>query len=175
MARSILSLCFAGLLVAGLLYPIGASINRTGGFAGPATLDGMAFVARDRPEEYAAIQWLNEHVSGSPVLVEAVRGSFAYEHARVSSRTGLPAVMGWTGHEGQWHGLYDEIGEREQDVQTLYTGGIQDAQRIMAKYDVTYVYVGYLERSEFGKAVDKFERFMDVAFRAGDTVIYKLK
>ena len=45
----------------------------------------------------------------------------------------------------------------------------------MAKYDVTYVYVGYLERSEFGKAVDKFERFMDVAFRAGDTVIYKLK
>ena len=174
-ARSIFGLCFAGLIVAGLLYPIGASISRTGGFAGPATLDGMAFVARDRPEEYAAIQWLNEHVSGSPVLVEAVRGSFAYEHARVSSRTGLPAVMGWTGHEGQWHGLYDEIGEREQDVQTLYTGGIQDAQRIMAKYDVTYVYVGYLERSEFGKAVDKFERFMDVAFRAGDTVIYKLK
>jgi uncharacterized membrane protein len=172
--RSAFGILFAILVMAGLLYPFGASINRTGGFAGPATLDGMAFVARDRPEEYAAVQWLNENVPGSTaVIVEAVRGSFAYEYARISSRTGLPAVMGWTGHEGQWHGLYDEIGERERDVNTLYSGGIEDAERVMEKYGVTYVFVGYLERAEFGQAVEKFSRFMDVAFRAGDTIIYQ--
>jgi uncharacterized membrane protein len=171
--RTLVGLLFAGLITAGMLYPLGASISRTGGFAGPATLDGMAFVARERPEEYAAVQWLNEHVSGHPVIVEAVRGSFAYEYARISSRTGLPAVMGWTGHEGQWHGLYDEIGERERDVNTLYSGSVQDALRIMDKYDVRYVVVGYLERAEFGPALSKFDRIMDVAFRSGDTVIYE--
>jgi YYY domain-containing protein len=171
--RALLGLLFAALIAAGLLYPLGASIGRTGGFAGPATLDGMAFVARERPEEYAAVQWLNANVSGHPVIVEAVRGSFAYEYARISSRTGLPAVIGWTGHEGQWHGLYDEIGERERDVNTLYAGSVQDALRIMEKYDVRYVVVGYLERAEFGPALSKFDRIMDVAFRSGDTVIYE--
>jgi uncharacterized membrane protein len=171
--RSILAVGFSLLVFAGLLYPLGASINRTDGFAGPATLDGTAFVAHELPEEHAAITWLNQNVSGNPVIVEAVRGSFAYEHARVSSRTGLPAVMGWTGHEGQWHGLYDEIAEREQDVNALYAGSIQDAKRVMDKYGVTYVYVGYLERGEFGNSVDKFARFMDVAFRDGDTVVYR--
>ncbi len=164
---------FAMLFAAGLLYTLGASINRTNGFAGPATLDGLAFVAREQPEEYAAIDWLNRNVAGQPVIVEAVRGSFSYEYARVSSRTGLPAVMGWTGHEGQWHGLYDEIGQRERDVKLLYGGSIADAQRIMGQYDVTYVFVGYLERAEFGGALDKFDRFMDVAFRQGSTVVYK--
>ena len=172
LGRWAFGLVLALLLGAGLLYPVGMSINRTGGFSGPATLDGMAFVARERPEEYAALQWLNENVTGNPVIVESVRGSFAYEHARVSSRTGLPAVMGWTGHVGQWHGLYEEIGERERDVQLLYSGGIQDAQAVMDKYGVTYVYVGYLEQAEFGP-LDKFRRFMDVAFRQGNTVIYE--
>jgi YYY domain-containing protein len=175
LGRALFGLVCALLLFAGLLYPLGASISRTGGFAGPPSLDGMAFVARDHPEEYAAIRWLNQNVPGNPVIVEAVRGSFAYEHARVSSRTGLPAVMGWTGHESQWHALHDEIAEREGDVNLLYKGSISDAKRIMAKYDVTYVFVGYLERAEFGDAVRKFGRFMDVAFQDGNTVIYKGK
>jgi YYY domain-containing protein len=166
---------FAVLVIAGLLYPLAASLSRTGGFAGPATLDGLAFVARERPEEYAVVRWLNENVAGHPVIVEAVRGSFAYEYARVSSRTGLPAVMGWTGHEGQWHGLYDEIGRREQDVNLLYGGSVQDARRLLDQYDVTYVVVGYLERADFPNAAAKFERFMDVAFREGDTIIFKVR
>ncbi len=173
--RAVFGLICALLLFGGLLYPLGMSIDRSGGFAGPPTLDGLAFVARSRPSEYAAVRWLNENVSGTPVIVEAVGGSFAYEHARISSRTGLPAVMGWTGHEGQWHGLYDEIAEREADVRRLYGGGVADAREVIAKYDVTYVVVGYLERDEFGNAVDKFDRFMDVAFSDGSTVIYKTR
>jgi len=172
-AKLVFGLLGALLLFAGLLYPLGMSIDRSGGFAGPATLDGMAFVARDHPDEYAAICWLNAEVEGQPVIVESVRGSFSYDYARVSSRTGLPAVMGWTGHEGQWHALHDEIAARDQDVKTLYGGSIADARRVIDKYDVTYVFVGYLERAEFGSAVLKFDRFMDVAFRQGDTVIYE--
>jgi uncharacterized membrane protein len=173
--RSLANIVLAALVFAGLLYPLGASINRTGGFRGPPTLDGVAFVARDRPEEYAAIAWLNENVPGNPVITESVRGSFSYEYARISSRTGLPAVMGWTGHESQWResSMGGEISRREQDVKVLYSGSIEDARRVIEKYDVTYVFVGYLERAEFGDGVSKFGLFMDEAFRAGDTVIYK--
>jgi YYY domain-containing protein len=175
----VFTVVFALLVFAGLLYPLGASLNRTGGFAGPATLDGLAFVARERPEEYAAVRWLQENAAGDgqghPVIVEAVRGSFAYEYARISSRTGLPAVMGWTGHEGQWHGLHEEIAQREQDVDLIYGGNVQDAKRLLDEYDVTYVVVGYLERAEFPGAAAKFERFMDVAFQEGETIIYKTR
>jgi uncharacterized membrane protein len=170
---------FSLLVLAGLLYPLGASFSRTGGFAGPATLNGLAFVARERPDEFAAVRWLNEETTGAqasnPVIVEAVRGSFAYQYARISSRTGLPTVMGWTGHEGQWHGLYDEIAQRERDVNLLYGGSVQDARRVLDQYDVTYVIVGYLERADFPSAPAKFERFMDVAFREGDMIIFKRK
>jgi len=177
LAQGTFAVLIVVLVLAGLLYPLGASINRSGGFSGPANLDGLAFVARDRPEEYAALMWLNEQAwdgTGSPpVIVEAVRGSFSYEYARFSSRTGLPAVMGWTGHANTWHGLGQEIAEREQDVRLLYAGSVQDTQRILQKYDVTYVIVGYLERSEFPDAQRKFDRMMDVAFREGNTTIYK--
>jgi uncharacterized membrane protein len=50
-----------------------------------------------------------------------------------------------------------------------------DAERIIEKYGVTYVIVGYLERNEYGPGVAKFAQFMDVAFQSGDTVIYKTK
>jgi uncharacterized membrane protein len=171
--RFVFGAFLGGLVFAGLLYPLGASLNRTAGFAGPATLDGIAFVARDRPQEYAMVRWLNENVLGAPVIVEAVRGSFAYEYARVSSRTGLPAVMGWTGHESQWHGLHDEISRREKDVNVIYGGSVQEAMRLLDWYDVTYVIVGYLERADFANAEFRFARFMDVAFRDGDTVVFK--
>ena len=125
---------FYVLLVAGLLYPLGASINRSGGFAGPANLDGLAFVARDRPEEYAALQWLNEHAGGEPgsppVIVEAVRGSFSYEYARFSSRTGLPAVMGWTGHEGTWHGLHERSASASGTCNCSMAGSVQDTSAL---------------------------------------------
>ncbi|MBN1934364.1 MAG: hypothetical protein JW934_06850 [Anaerolineae bacterium] len=173
--KAVFGLICALLLIGGLLYPLGMSIDRSGGFAGPPTLDGLAFVAREQPEDYAAIRWLNENVTGNPVIVEAVRGSFSYEYARISSRTGLPAVMGWTGHEGQWHGLHEEIAEREADVKRLYGGSAADAREVIDKYGVTYVVVGYLERNEFGNGVTKFDRFMDVAFRDGNTVIYKTR
>ena len=119
------------------------------------------------PEDTAGV------LAQNPVIVEAVRGSFAYQYARISSRTGLPTVMGWTGHEGQWHGLYDEIAQREQDVNLIYGGSVQDAKRLLDQYDVTYVVVGYLERADFPNAEAKFERFMDVVFREGNTVIFK--
>ena len=64
-----LGLLFALLIAAGLLYPLGASISRSGGFAGPATLDA---VEEDELLE-AGLRALRE--GRSPLAVTLLRAS----------------------------------------------------------------------------------------------------
>ena len=109
------------------------------------------------------------------MIVEAVGGSFT-TFARISSRTGLPAVLGWSGHEYQWRGSGEEAGRREQDVDEIYSS--QDFQRtldLLEEYDVTYVYVGPLERGKYSAAsLEKFDTLLDVAFQQGAVTIYQV-
>jgi len=162
------------VLAAGLVYPIAAFYSKAGGFRGQPTLDGTAYLARSHPDDYAAIQWLNAHVSDAPVILEANGGSYTYA-GRISTHTGLPTVLGWGGHELQWRGSYEEPGRREPDIRTLYTTrDIGQALTLLDKYDITYVYVGDLERQTFGSAgLAKFRRFMDPVFQQGDVIIYR--
>ncbi len=51
----------------------------------------------------------------------------------------------------------------------------EEAREILETYDVTYVYVGTLEREAYGDAgLAKFGEFMDVAFQNGGATIYKM-
>ncbi len=174
LGRSLFLVGVAVLVVLGMVYPLAAGFDKAGGFAPQPTLDGLAWVRQHSPDEYAAVQWLNENVSGTPVILEVTGGSFT-EYARVSSRTGLPTVLGWGGHELQWRGNYDEPGRREPDINAIYSS--TDVQRILTlfeKYGITYVYVGSLERGKYNPAaLAKFDRFMDVAFQQGNVTIYK--
>jgi YYY domain-containing protein len=165
---------FAVLFALAMIYPVVAGLDKAGGFAHQPTLDGLAWVRQHSPDEYAAVQWLNKHVRGTPVILEATGGSFT-EYGRVSSRTGLPTLLGWGGHELQWRGNYEEPGRREPDINTIY--GSLDTQHVLTlleKYDITYVYVGSLERGKYSPAaLAKFSRFMDVVFQQGNVTIYK--
>jgi len=161
------------LVAAGLVYPITA-ISTLGDWQ-HLTLDGTAWVKQSSPDEYAAIQWLNQNVKGTPVVLEAPGESYHAEQSRVSAYTGLPTVLGWGGHELQWRGNYDEPGRREPDIKKLYT--TRDAQEtltLLAKYAISYVYVGQVERAMFPTAgLQKFDTLMDIAFRQGNVTIYK--
>jgi YYY domain-containing protein len=162
------------LLAASLVYTVTAGPSKADGFKGQPTLDGLAYVRRQEPDEYAAIQWLNAHGVGNPVIVEAVGGSFT-NFARISSRTGLPAVLGWSGHEYQWRGSGEESAQRESDVDEIYSS--QDFQRtldLLEEYNVTYVYVGSLERGKYSTAsLEKFDALLDVVFQQGAVTIYQ--
>jgi len=49
-------------------------------------------------------------------------------------------------------------------------------QGLLEKYDVTYVYVGYLERLEYGDEVgESFADFMDVVFENEGVTIYEVR
>ena len=162
------------LVLAALVYPIYAIPTKTGDFRGPPTLDGTAWMAGPFSADLKAIHWLNEHVTGAPIILEAVGDSYS-DYSHISGLTGLPTVLGWPGHEWQWRGEYPS--QREADVKTIYeTASTATARALLDQYDVTYVYVGTLERRDYAPAaLQKFAAFMTVAYDAAGVTIYKRK
>ncbi len=163
------------LFAAGIVYTFTAIYSRTHGFSTTPMLDGLAYIREREPGEYAAVAWLNDEVDGAPVILESVGGSYS-AYGRVSARTGLPTVLGWGGHQLQWRGNYDEPGRREPAVEEIYsTLDLSRASSLLDEYDVTYVYVGELERARYPdpRALNKFSVLMDVAYDAQGVIIYR--
>ncbi len=117
------------------------------GFQG---LDATAYLEEEYPTDAGAIDWLNEHVDGSPVIVEACGDSYS-EYQRVSAMTGLPCVLGWYVHEWLWRNDTDDLNQRKDDVKLIYTSDDEaEVHGLLEKYDVSYIYVGDLEREKYG-------------------------
>ena len=163
------------LLAGSLIYPVAATIDFTNGFGGDSTLNGLAFLERNNPSEYEAIAWLNTEVGDAPVIVEAIDGD-CINYSRVSSRTGLPTILGCPGHESLWRGGSD-FPERREDINLIFNSeDIDLVKELLAKYNATYVYVGHLERAQYGDEVaKKFTAFMDMAFENEGVTIYKVR
>jgi len=172
---SALGIATAVLLLGAMVYPIAGTFARTNGFHGEPTLDGLAFVRQFQPAEYEATQWLNDNVKGTPVILEAYGDVFS-DYGRISSRTGLPTLLSWTDHQLDWRGPQAAFDERRTAMEQAYTTTSPgEAQAILEKYDVSYVYVGALERTQYGEpGTAKFSSFMDVAFRNSEVTIYRM-
>ncbi|MDD4249956.1 MAG: hypothetical protein PHT13_12740, partial [Methanosarcina sp.] len=122
--------------------------------------------------------WLQENIEGSPVVLEASKDDSSYRYtSRVSANTGLPTVIGWARHERFWGRNHKEVEKRITDVRSIYsTGNEKRTLELMDKYNVSYVYIGKLERQTYHVKLDKFENetYFEPVYR--DTVtIYKLK
>ena len=167
---------FGLLIFLAALYPVLAGKakiqDRYDVRAGPS-LDGMAYMQysvyndNGQPIELKwdrdAVLWLLENVQGTPVIAEGnteERGLYRWG-SRVSIYTGMPTILGWSWHQrqqrsampGQW------IDRRLRDISTLYRSvDPSEAQEILKRYDVRYIYLGELERIYYpGPGLDKFE------------------
>lgn len=163
-----------GLVIfCGLLYPVLGLMTKTENFR-PAVgynLDDFARIQRDSPEDAAGIQFLLAQPEG--VVAEAVGGSYSY-YARISTFTGYPTVLGWPGHEAQWRGGYELHGSRENDIMTLYsTARWEEAQAVIKKYNIRYIFIGNLERAAVPVNEEKFALHLLPIFQQGGTVIYE--
>ncbi|MCS6872886.1 MAG: DUF2298 domain-containing protein, partial [Anaerolineae bacterium] len=166
----------------GLVYPVYAitsrALSESGRLRGAAidlTLDGGLSMAQGR-DEYNAIQCLARHAtSDRDVVAEATRERLAYrgDYGRVSALTGIPTLLGWDNHQGQWRGntfpaantrTYVINGEtrletRAQAIATLYnTTDVREALGVIERYGITYIFVGVTERRDFApEGLAKFE------------------
>jgi YYY domain-containing protein len=168
----------AVLVALGLIYPALAIPTRAREYGGPPTLDGAAHLRSFYGADMAAIDWLNAHVEGTPVILEAPGDryrAYIYE-GRVSAFTGLPTLLGWGGHEHQWRGDYNEPARREPDIQTLYTTTDTDqALTLLRQYGIQYVYIGLLEQSRYPPdGLAKFAQIGQVVYDAGGVRIYRI-
>ena len=149
--------------------PLDVEIQR-----GP-TLDGLAFLS---PDDRAAVRWLADQNGplGRAVIAEGVGDEYS-SAGRMSTYSGAATVLGWVGHELQWRGPVPELGARQTDLAALYRDGPPDAIRaILDRYAVQFVVVGDVERKSYGEDVStRFEGVLPVAFRSGNTAIYRTR
>jgi len=142
----------------------------------PLTLNGLAYMADAQYTfdsgrgteslrwEYEAIQWLRgSSIVGSPVILEGQGTLYRTLHDRISIYTGLPTVLGWDNHQSQQRGYGPVIGERIEDIRSIYsTTNRENALKLLSKYQVKYIYVGELERHYYPEqGLEKFERMLD--------------
>jgi YYY domain-containing protein len=174
------------------LYPITATPSkiRDRFVATPLTLDGLKFAERAGYEieshqfslkpDLAAIRWIQDNITGSPVILEMNTDTRLYSWgSRFSIHTGLPSVVGWSWHQRQQQaGLKEElVSSRIADVLTFYATGNQNmARSLLKKYNVGLIVVGPLERA-YGtpEGLDKFSQMgLEVIYDNGGVVLYKV-
>jgi YYY domain-containing protein len=177
------------LLGLGLIFPILGTKSRVNDrFPGPrpprTTLDGMAYMSVGQyswpdgnhiiqlKDDYDAIRWLQENVTGTPVLAEAPASWFelngqnvGYDYyraggLRVASLTGLPTLLGQ--HQGEQRYGW-QVGQREQVAREFWqTTDVQRLRQLIDQLHVTYVYVGQLERTLFSpEQLAKFDALVN--------------
>ncbi len=161
------------VIIAGLAYPVVMLAYKTNNFK-PAvfTLDGNDYLARNNADDYAAIQWLGQQPLG--IVTEAVGGSYS-EYGRVSTRSGMPTVLGWPGHEGQWRGGYTEVGSRESDIRTIYTSDDWIlVSSLIERYQIRYIYVGNLENSLYKTDTSLFKANLPMVYQNNGVSIFEV-
>ncbi len=157
----------------------------------PPTLDGTAFMEqavhweREQPIELKwdreAINWLQDNVEGSPVILEAHTEQYRWG-GRMANYTGLPTVLGWPWHQIQQRGPYStEVHTRARDIQNIYmTDDLAEAKALLDGYGVRYVVVGDLEQIFYpGEGLGKFDIMAQLGaaakvFDNGHTAIYRI-
>lgn len=160
----------------GLVYPSLALPAKVGDIeADRITLDGFTSLTVGNADQTAAIEWLQQAPTGAMAEAVADTGGSYTTYNIVSTFSGMPAVLGWVGHEAQWRGGYEEIGNRQADIRTLYsTNDWQNALDVINQYNIRYIYVGDVEYRTYSVMEAKFEQYLDLVF-ASDTVrIYEV-
>jgi YYY domain-containing protein len=164
----------AGLALAAV-YPVAGTYARKDGFSQAPHLGGLRWLEEAAPGDPPAIAWLRDHAPRRSVVLESVGDDYsAFGHGRISTFTGRPTVMGWTGHELQWG---HDPGTRRADVDLLYTTpDVAMARPLLERYDVRYVVVGPIERADHGDAgLAKWDALGRRVFDRDGTTVWQLR
>ncbi len=183
-AKSIIWRIFAVLIIMiSLVHPVAMTASWSSGNFGfwesysRQTLDGSAYLIEKNFEDYKAINWINHNIKNQPNMIEAPGKSYTYS-SRISTFTGLPALIGWESHEVIWGRDYPEISQRISDTNTIYnTAELEIAIKLLDKYHIEYIYIGSVEKEKYNqKGMDKFGEKTNIFYKVYESdgaVIYR--
>lgn len=173
------------LIVATLVYPIYATPTRLDDrFRGPrppiGTLDGLAYMTVgsfdwpadnriDLTYDYEAIRWLQDNITGTPILAEAKIGYYREGGMRVAAYTGLPSILGGLHQNEQRYGW--QIGERDFPVNQFWTNpDPTQTLALMDELNIDLIYVGQVEQATYGTQIG--QKFAELADRGHLALIF---
>jgi len=161
---TIITVTFVGLLsILPFIIPFTMSY-------GTGTLDGLAYLKDAHAGDYGGVTYLRT-LQGDERIVEAEGGDYTY-YSRISSFTGIPAIIGMPFHEYMWRS--DDTGwfsTRPQDIKSIY----QEPEKtvmLMKKYNATLLYVGDAEHEQYDVLIPPTG--LEKVYSAGGTEIYRL-
>ena len=182
------------LVVSCMVYPFWGTKDRLADrfLDTPLTLDGTAYMNAARHFEserpltprwdLEAIEWLQDNVAGSPVVLEA-HGPQYHWNSRIANYTGLPTVLGWPWHQTQQRmGYHQGVDERVRHVGYIYnTTDSELAGELLRLYRVEYIVIGELERVYYDEqGIHKFLLWEDDGrlvrvFENAGVIIYRVQ
>jgi YYY domain-containing protein len=195
--REAVTLAIVALVAAGLLYPIlatHAKINdRFDVRVGP-TMDSMEFMTLARATEqgqeysfryeYDALIWMQDNIQGTPVVAEsAAAPEYRSLRNRVTTYTGLPALIGYNWHQKQQRSILPSsvVDSRTADANQIFASlDTGTAWTLIQHYNVGYVIVGYPERLYYPpQGLAKFDQMvaegqLRVAYKNPGVTLYQV-
>jgi YYY domain-containing protein len=143
---------------------------------------GQTGINMDLSQDYRAIRWMQENISGSPVIVEANSRNLYRWYSRFTINTGLPGVVGWEWHQQQQRALNppEWVTKRITDINEFYTTvDTEYTKQFLNLYQVKYIVLGQLEQVTYpGPGLEKFSAFngnlWNEVYRDENTVIYEV-
>jgi len=151
--RGVQVMGWAALLLAGatMLTPPMAAVARSREGLGQG-LSAIGYLDRVAPGFSSAVRWGRDELDPEEAVVaEAVSESYD-AGSRFSAFTGVPTLLGWVGHERQWHSDINEAARRAA-IDAIYAGRRSEALEAIYDWGVTHVIVSHQERSQYGVRV----------------------
>jgi YYY domain-containing protein len=186
------------------VFPLAGTVNRIANrfpvSSGP-TLDGLAFLREarftyncdysgycqpgdtmleiDLSPDAEAIDWLKDNLVGTPVVVQSGLWFYRAYGVRVAANTGFPTVSSELHANEQRDPT--RVAIRNQDVRRLFSiTDIETTLRLLAEYNVDYIYVGPIERAFYPEAglqkfADMTDTYLDVVYDTPGVNIYQVR
>ena len=149
--------------------------RQTDGAARAALLPGAdaeALFRATSPGDAAAAFFIARTAGAHDILLEEAGEPYTWS-SRISTFTGVPAVLGWGNHEAVWRQGWAEVQRRGADVAAIYEHpGSSEACDQLRAYGVKWMVVGDRERQRYGAAVAGVGRLANPVFAGDGTEVY---
>ena len=138
-------------------------------------LDSLSYLERTDPGLAGAVAFARAELDPTEDVLLQVAGSAYGPAGYLAAASAVPTVLNWAGHQVQWRGPDAPLAGRNEAIDQIYIAGATGAGlEAAARFGVTYVYVGRLERDQYG--ADLADRFTGwpVAWSGGGAVIFEV-